>query len=79
MLIGGKGYGALSEPGKINNIYVMNVISTGYSPFMIEAPVANCHFMNAMYTGKDKDLIFYAMDKNLMQNVTEFNLKKLGD
>lgn len=79
VLIGGKGYGALSEPGKINNIYVMNVISTGYSPFMIEAPVANCHFMNAMYTGKDKDLIFYAMDKNLMQNVTEFNLKKLGD
>jgi polygalacturonase len=79
VLLGGKGYGALSQPGKINNIYVTNVISTGFSPFMIEAPVADCHFMNTMYTGKDRDLIFYAMDKNLMRNVTENNLRKLGD
>jgi polygalacturonase len=79
VLIGGKGYGALCEPGKINHIYIMNVISTGFSPFMIEAPVADCHFMNTMYTGRDKDLIFYAMDKNQMRNVTEHNLLKLGD
>lgn len=79
VLIGGKGYGALSQPGKINNIYVMNVISTGFSPFMIEAPVADCHFMNALYTGRDKDLIHYAMEKITMRNVTETNLKKVGD
>ncbi len=79
VLIGGKGYGTLSEPGKINNIYVMNVMSTGYSPVMIEAPVADCHFMNIMYTGRDKDLIYYAMDKSDMKNVTETNLKKVGD
>jgi polygalacturonase len=79
VLIGGKGYGALSQPGKINNIFVTNVISTGFSPFMIEAPVADCHFMNTMYTGRDKDLIFYAMDKSQMKNVTESNLRRLGD
>jgi polygalacturonase len=79
VLIGGKGYGALSQPGKINHIHVMNVISTGYSPIMIEAPVSNCHFMNMMYTGRDKDLIFYAMDKSFMHNITENNLIKVGD
>lgn len=79
VLIGGKGYGTLSQPGKINHIYVMNVIATGFSPFMIEAPVADCHFMNAFYTGRDKDLVHYAMEKNLMRNVTETNLKKVGD
>lgn len=79
VLIGGKGYGAMSQPGKINNIQVMNVISTGYSPFMIEAPVADCHFMNAIYQGRDKDMVHYAMDKSAMNNVTETNLKKVGD
>ncbi len=79
ILIGGKGYGAPSESGKINHIYVMNVMSTGFAPFLIEAPVADCHFVNVMYTGRDKDLIHYAMDKNLMKNITETNLKKLGD
>lgn len=79
VLIGGKGYGALSQPGKINNIYVQNVISTGHSPVMIEAPVADCHFMNMMYTGKDPDMVHYAMDKSEMKNVTEINLNKVGD
>lgn len=79
VLIGGKGYGELSQSGKINNIYVQNVISTGHSPVMIEAPVADCHFMNMMYSGKDADMIHYAMDKSEMKNVTETNLKKVGD
>jgi len=79
VLIGGKGYGALSQAGKINNIYVQNVISTGHSPVMIEAPVADCHFMNMMYTGKDPDMVHYAMDKSEMKNVTETNLNKVGD
>ncbi|WP_353719868.1 glycosyl hydrolase family 28 protein [Dyadobacter sp. 676] len=79
VLIGGKGYGAPSQPGKINHIQVMNVMSTGHSPFMIEAPVADCHFMNAIYEGRDKELIHYAMDKSTMRNITETNLKKVGN
>src|SRR5690606_27006481 len=51
VLIGGKGYGELSQPGKLNNIYVMNVITDGHSAVMIEAPVAHCHFMNILYSG----------------------------
>jgi polygalacturonase len=79
LLIGGKGYGEISQPGKIHHIQMMNVMATGYSPVMIEAPVANCHFMNIMYTGKEKDLIHYAMDANSMTNVTVHNLQKVGE
>lgn len=78
LLIGGKGYGELSHPGKIHHIQMMNVMSTGYSPIMIEAPVANCHFMNIMYTGKE-DLIHYAMDKSSMTNVTSYNLQRVSE
>jgi polygalacturonase len=79
LLLGGKGYGALSEPGKINHVYLQNVVSTGHAAVMIEAPVADCHFMNVMYTGKAPQVVDYAMEKSSMRNVTETNLVKLGD
>lgn len=79
LLIGGKGYGAPSEPGKINNIFVMNVITDGYSPVMIEAPVADCHFMNIIYSGHQKEIIHYASEKNTMHRITETNLRKVNE
>ncbi len=79
VLIGGKGYGRISEPGKLNNIYVMNVMTAGHSAVMIEAPVADCHFMNIFYSGHEKDIIHYAMDRSEMKNITETNLKKVSD
>ncbi len=76
LLVGGKGYGELSHAGKINNIYAMNITSTGHAAIMVEAPVADCHFMNILYHGHDTSVIHYAMDKELMQRVTETNLIK---
>ncbi len=76
LLIGGKGYGELSHPGKINNIYAMNIMSTGHAAVMIEAPAADCHFMNILYNGNDPQVIHYAMDRKFMQNITETNLVK---
>ncbi len=79
VLIGGKGYGELSQPGKLNNIYVMNVMTDGHSPVMIEAPAADCHFMNILYAGHQKELVHYAMDRAEMKNITEVNLRKVND
>lgn len=76
ILIGGKGYGEMSKPGKINNIYAMNIMSDGHASVMIEAPVANCHFLNILYSGNDEHVIRYAMEKKAMQNITETNLVK---
>ncbi len=79
VLIGGKGYGALSLPGKLNNIYVMNVMTDGHSAVMVEAPAADCHFMNILYSGHQKEVVLYAMDRAEMKNITEVNLKKVND
>ncbi|GAA4437216.1 hypothetical protein GCM10023091_16080 [Ravibacter arvi] len=78
LLIGGKGYGALSQPGKLNHIYAQNIVSTGHAAVMIEAPVADCHFMNILYSGKGPEVIHYAMDKKEMRNVTETALQKVA-
>lgn len=76
LLVGGKGYGELSHPGKINNIYAMNITTAGHAAVMIEAPAADCHFMNILYNGNDPQVIHYAMDRELMRNITETNLVK---
>ena len=47
----GIGYGIPPHPGKINNIYAANIIGGGRSLILIEAPVANCYFVNGIYTG----------------------------
>ncbi|GAA4437221.1 hypothetical protein GCM10023091_16090 [Ravibacter arvi] len=51
LLVGGKGYGAPSQPGKINNIYAFNLMGDGKNLVLIEAPVENCRFVNGIYTG----------------------------
>lgn len=79
VLIGGKGYGALSQPGKLNNIYVMNVMTNGHSAVMLEAPAADCHFMNILYSGHQEEIVHYAMDRAEMKNITETNLRKVND
>ena len=78
VLIGGKGYGKISQPGKINRIYVMNVTCNGFSPVRLEAPVANCHFLNVLYSGKEKEMIHYAMDASEMKNVTTSQMHATG-
>lgn len=74
ILIGGKGYGKLSLPGKINNIQAMNIMGNGRSLVLIEAPVANCYFLNGMYSGKGKHVILYNIDKDKTKDVVSKNM-----
>ena len=76
ILIGGRGYGKLSLPGKINKIYVMNIIGNGRSLVLIEAPIANCYFMNGIYNGPGDEIITYNIDKTETTNIVSKNLIK---
>lgn len=77
ILLGGKGYGNLSEPGGISQIYAMNIIGNGLSLVRIEASVKDCHFMNGLYRGANETPTLYTIDKSEVQNVTEHNWVKV--
>ena len=77
ILLGGKGYGKISQPGKINNIYAMNVMGNGHSLVRIEAPVRDCHFMNGMYFGENDGPTLYTIDKGEVEAVSEHNWVKI--
>lgn len=76
LLVGGGGYGAASTPGKINNIYAMNLIGDGKALIVVESPVADCVFMNGIYTGQHASAIRYTIDKTATRNVQEINVIK---
>ena len=76
ILIGGKGYGKPSQPGKINNIYAMNIIGDGRSLILIEPPIANCYFMNGIFKGDGDQIISYKIDKSETTNIVSQNLIK---
>lgn len=77
ILIGGKGYGKLSLPGKINNIRAMNIMGNGGPLVLIEAPVADCYFMNGMYNGDAEQIISYNINKEKTKNVLSKNMVKV--
>ncbi len=77
LLVGGGGYGRPSEPGKINNIYAMNLIGDGKTLLLVESPVADCVFMNGIYTGSGPSAITYTISKNETTSVGEVNLVKV--
>lgn len=71
LLIGGRGYGDESLPGKIHTIQAMNIMGNGQSLVRIQAKVANCHFLNGMYTGVNERATLYEVDAAETRNVTE--------
>lgn len=71
LLIGGRGYGDESLPGKIHTIQAMNIMGNGQSLVRIQAKVANCHFINGMYTGVNERATLYEVDPRETSNVTE--------
>jgi hypothetical protein len=71
LLIGGRGYGEESLPGKIHTIQAMNIMGNGQSLVRIQAKVANCHFLNGMYTGVNERATIYEVDPRETSNVTE--------
>jgi polygalacturonase len=76
VLIGGKGYGKLSIPGKINHIYAMNFTGEGQSLILIEAPIADCYFTNGVYKGTADEIVTYNINKAETRNVVFQNLIK---
>jgi polygalacturonase len=76
ILIGGIGYGKPSQPGKINNIYATNIIGGGRSLILIEAAIADCSFMNGLYTGDGDQIITYKIDRAKTINIVSQNLIK---
>ena len=78
MLLGGKGYGRPSLPGRINNVHLMNVMGDGNSLVLIEEAVANCSFLNGMYSGEG-EIIKYNIDKSETRNIISQNLIKISN
>ncbi len=76
ILLGGKGYGKPSLPGRIHNINAMNIMGNGLSLVLIEAPVANCYFMNGIYSGDGEDVISYSIDRDKTKNIVSKNMIK---
>jgi len=77
ILVGGKGYGKASQPGKINNIHAMNIIGDGHCLINIEEAISDCSFMNGIYKGEGDDIILYSrIDKSETSNIVFCNLKK---
>jgi polygalacturonase len=77
MLVGGRGYGKDSQPGKINNIHAMNIMGDGRSLIHIEEAIADCSFINALYRGDENQIVTYNIDENKTNNVIFQGLVKL--
>ncbi len=78
MLVGGKGYGHDSQPGKINNIHAMNITGDGQSLIRIEEAISNCSFINGIYRGVGDDIIIYKkINKSETSNIVSKNLIKI--
>lgn len=70
LLVGGKGYGVDSRPGKINNIHAMNITGDGRSLIQIEEAISDCSFINGTYTGDGEQIILYnRIDKSETSNI----------
>lgn len=76
-LLGGKGYGKPSLPGKINNIRAMNIMGNGRSLVQIEEAVADCYFLNGMYYGEGEEIIIYNIEKEKTVNIISQSLMKI--
>ncbi len=74
ILAGGKGYGNPALPGNINNIHAMNITGNGTSLIQIEEAIADCSFVNGIYTGRGDQTVTYNIDKDKIRNVIFSNL-----
>ena len=60
MLFGGRGYGVPSPSGGIRNVHAMNLMSNSRSALIhVEAAIADCTFMNGIYSGEGKYAVSY--------------------
>lgn len=78
LLVGEEGWGVNSQPGKINNIHATNINGNGLSLIQIGEAIADCSFMNGLYTGYGNQIILYIIDENKTTNIITQNLIKLN-
>ena len=78
ILVGNRAYGEPTKTPRIRDIYVMNVIGDGNRLIDIKSPIADCVFMNAVYTGDKADAAITWRDNTraLSTNVHEINVVK---
>lgn len=78
ILVGNRAYGKPAERHTIHDIYVMNVIGDGLRLIDIKSPIADCVFMNAVYTGNKAPAAITYRDgiREQCVNVQEINLVK---
>jgi hypothetical protein len=74
IFIGTSGYGALSEPGRIRDIYAMNFTGSGKNLIQIDAPIANCHFMNGILRNGGEAVMISDRVKGKTRNVIMTNI-----
>lgn len=79
VLLGGKGYGAPSLPGKINHIYMMNMMGTGLCLVRVEAAVKDCQFVNGIYTGSGDSPFMYTIDEKETENIVVTNVNHVRE
>ncbi|NND05235.1 MAG: hypothetical protein HKN87_02545 [Saprospiraceae bacterium] len=78
MLIGGKGYGKDSQPGKIHNIHAMNISGDGQSLIQIEEAIADCSITQGVFWGKGDQIVQHKkIDATETTNVLLKNLVHL--
>lgn len=79
MLVGGRGYGVDSQPGKINNIHATNISGDGKSLIQIEEAISDCSFTNGVYSGDGANIILYKkIDSTQTSHVVIDNLVQVG-
>ena len=77
MLVGGRGYGKDSQPGKINNIHVMDFFGEGQSLIQIGEAISDCTFSNGIFKGDGNIIAYKNVDKSEMSNILATNLTNI--
>lgn len=78
ILLGNLGYGEPAMAHKIHHIYVSNITGDGLNLIEVKSPIADCVFMNGVYTGSKAaaPITYQGQTQSLSRNVREVNLIK---
>ncbi|WP_300603968.1 hypothetical protein [Niabella sp.] len=76
VLLGNTGYGKAATAYKIHHIYISNITGDGLALIEVKSPIADCVFMNGVYTGsKAATAVTYRdQTQTLSQHIREVNL-----
>ncbi len=78
ILLGNLGYGVPAMAHKIHHIYVSNITGDGLNLIEVKSPVADCVFMNGVYTGSKAAaaITYQGQTQAESQRIKEVNLVK---